>query len=75
MALDREAKHAFNAKVGARVRAERKARGWSQEALAGAAGLSPNYVALVERGDRGMGLATAKRMAEALGVRLEVLAS
>ena len=53
---------------GARLRELRQARGLSQEALAFAAGITPNYEGDVERGARNLGLENICALAEALGV-------
>jgi transcriptional regulator with XRE-family HTH domain len=55
---------------GRRVRALRKAKGLSQEALADAIGRSVDTVSNVERGVLATRLATAQAIAEALGVTL-----
>jgi transcriptional regulator with XRE-family HTH domain len=61
--------------VGARVRRLREARGWSQQALAQAAGLSITVVALIEQGKReDPKLSTVAALARALGVGLDDLA-
>lgn len=53
---------------GARVRAVRHARGWSQEELAHRASLHSTYVSSVERGERNVSLVNIL----ALGVALDV---
>ena len=58
----------FAAVFGARVRAARTERGWSQEALAGEAGLHWTYVGSVERGERNISLRNIVVLADALGI-------
>lgn len=45
----------------------RKAQGWTQAQLAEAAGIAPNYVCLIETGQRKVPVWTAKRIAAVLG--------
>lgn len=54
--------------VGARIRAERKRLGLSQEALANAVGLHRTYIGGVERGERNVGLRNLVRIARALHI-------
>ena len=56
--------------LGARVRALREARDWSQEELADRAGLHRTYVSSVERGVRNPTVTVMARLASALGVSL-----
>jgi transcriptional regulator with XRE-family HTH domain len=53
---------------GERVRALRKQRGYSQEALAERADLHFTYVSSVERGERNISLVNIVRLARALKV-------
>lgn len=53
---------------GRRLAALRHARGWSQEELADASGISPRYIGDVERGARNIALINICRLAKALGV-------
>jgi ribosome-binding protein aMBF1 (putative translation factor) len=50
------------------LRAARKARGLSQEALGALADLHPTYVGSVERGERNVSIDNMERLASALGV-------
>lgn len=59
--------------LGARVRALREARDWSQEELAEQAGLHRTYVSAVERGVRNPTVTVMARIAAALEVSLAVL--
>lgn len=71
---DAQTEHqAFNAVVGAGIRRVRQEQGFTQAFLADRAGLSPNYVARLERGELGPSLFVASRICDALGVPLEVL--
>lgn len=53
---------------GNHVRALRRARGWSQEALGERSGLHRTYVASVERGERNVSLVAIWQLADGLGV-------
>jgi transcriptional regulator with XRE-family HTH domain len=55
------------------VRSLRKRRGFSQEDLAEACGLSRNYISDIERGVRNPGLLVLVAMAKALKVPLQEL--
>lgn len=46
------------AKMGARIRQVRKARGWSQDKLAKKCGISLNFMGHIERGTRKMSMDT-----------------
>lgn len=63
----------FNVMVGEAIRRSRQEHGWTQAFLAEQAGLSPNYIARLERGELGPSLFVANRICLALGVDLEVL--
>jgi transcriptional regulator with XRE-family HTH domain len=54
--------------IGENVRRERARRGLSQEKLAFAADLHPNYVGFVERGERSITVVNLVRIAKALKV-------
>lgn len=58
--------------IGARVRQLRRAKGLSQQALAGD-GISPGYVSLIESGKRTPSPATVERLARRLGVSVSEL--
>lgn len=69
-----QAEHrAFNATVGEAIRRSRQEHGWTQAFLAEQAGLSPNYVARLERGELGPSLFVASRLCEALGIEVDAL--
>lgn len=53
---------------GARLRASRQAKGWTQERLAEEVGLHFTYVSSMERGERNVSLRNILRVSEALGV-------
>ncbi|MET1168220.1 helix-turn-helix transcriptional regulator, partial [Bacillus velezensis] len=52
--------------VGNRIRELRKAKGWTQEQLAEAAGLHYSYIGGVERGDRNISLETLEKIINGL---------
>lgn len=59
--------------LGERVRVMRKARGFTQEAFATAAGLDRAFMGRVERGAQNIAVITAARIAAALEVELDEL--
>lgn len=65
--------HAFNAVVGESIRRARQEHGWTQAALAERAGLSPNYIARLERGELGASLFVAAKICEALSITIDSL--
>ncbi|MEI7997366.1 MAG: helix-turn-helix transcriptional regulator [Methylococcaceae bacterium] len=64
-----QALFAFNMK---RIRLDKKL---TQESVAEGAGLHPNYISSVERGERNISIANIERIACALGVDMTVLLS
>ncbi len=58
----------FAAVVGEGVRRHRQGLGWTQVQLAEAAGLSPNYVARLERGELGPSFFVAHTLSRTLGI-------
>ena len=65
--------HSFAVAVGERVRHARQARGWTQVQLAEAAGLSPNYVARLERGELGPSFFVANQLCDSLQIDVNEL--
>ena len=59
--------------VGENIRARRKARRWTQQKLAEAAGLSTYFIGAVERGQAVVSLRALDQIARALKVPLSVL--
>lgn len=59
--------------VGEAIRRSRQEHGWTQAFLAEQAGLSPNYIARLERGELGPSLFVANRICGALAIELGVL--
>jgi transcriptional regulator with XRE-family HTH domain len=65
----------LRASFGARLRHLRQERGWSQEALALAAGINRTYLGDVERGERNVALDNIGKLAAAFGISLSELLS
>ena len=59
--------------IGARVKQERRARGWTLDQLAGAASVSRRMVVSVEQGAVNPSVGTLLRLSDALGVGLPAL--
>jgi transcriptional regulator with XRE-family HTH domain len=59
--------------LGWRVRQLREAKGWTQELLAGRAGLDRSYVAGIEAGLRNPSTRALAKLARALGITLSGL--
>jgi len=60
-------------RLAVNMKALRKARGWSQEALAGEAGLDRTYVSGIERKVKNPTVIVVERIAVALGCSLGAL--
>lgn len=60
-------------KFGRNVQATRQALKISQEGLAFRAGLHRTYIGMVERAERSISLQNAKKIADALNVKLDLL--
>lgn len=60
-------------RLAANVKSLRKARGWSQEALAEEAGLDRTYISGIERKVKNPTVTVVERIAEALGCSLGAL--
>ncbi|MBP1326447.1 transcriptional regulator with XRE-family HTH domain [Leucobacter exalbidus] len=67
-----QAEHNEN-ELGARVRQLRKLRHMNQQQLAERAGVTPGFLSQLERGKTGATVATARRLASALGIRFTQL--
>jgi XRE family aerobic/anaerobic benzoate catabolism transcriptional regulator len=63
----------FLARAGARVRAERNVRGWTQAELARRSGMSVRFLADFERGEGNASLVRVAEVAAALGVSVATL--
>lgn len=61
------------AKVGARIRQVRKAKGWSQDELAKKCGISMNFMGHIERGTKKMSLDTFTNLCRELEAEADVL--
>ena len=70
-----EASQSRNQTLGQRIRAAREALGESQVNLAAAAGISQGYLSQLETDEREPTLSIAARLARALGITLDELAS
>ena len=55
--------------LGAAIRAERKAKGLSQEALAELAGIDRSYIGGIERGEHNLAIMNLLKIADALGIK------
>jgi len=59
-------RNANRIRLGKRIRALRQAKGWTQEELAGTAGLHPTYIGGIERGERNLSFDNLLKIAHAL---------
>ncbi|HSY24928.1 MAG TPA: helix-turn-helix transcriptional regulator [Polyangiaceae bacterium] len=63
----------LGALLGGRLRERREAIGWSQAQLAEAVGVSPNYIGVIERGEKLPTLEVVESASRALGVTVGAL--
>lgn len=68
-----QASNSARAILAANVRRLRIEQGWSQEQLAGRAGIHRNYLGGIERRERNVGLDNIQSIARALGVTVSEL--
>jgi transcriptional regulator with XRE-family HTH domain len=66
--VDKARQDEIKKRFGARIRAARKARKLSQEAIALSSDLDRSYLGRIERGEANVSLVNIERIAEALGV-------
>ena len=59
--------------LGAVLRAERKAQGLSQEALADKASIDRSYMGGIERGEHNIAIINLVKIADALGIKVSAL--
>lgn len=69
----RMARRSLAKRIGSRIRARREARGLSQSKLAELVELSPNYIGMIERGEKTPTLGKLVAVAEVLGTKPGVL--
>ncbi|HVO43017.1 MAG TPA: helix-turn-helix transcriptional regulator [Aggregatilineales bacterium] len=60
-------------RFGQQIRRLRLERGLSQEAFAAKCGLHRTYIGPIERGEKNITLATANKLAQALGTKLSTI--
>ena len=60
-------------RAGDRIRTARERRRWTQEQLAGAAGISKGFLSDIENDKRNISSESALRLADALGISLDYL--
>lgn len=59
--------------LGSAIRAARKAKGLSQEALAELANIDRSYMGGIERGEHNLAIMNLLKIADALGIKASVL--
>ena len=68
-----EQKQATRDRIGARIAAIRKMKGWTQEELSERAGLQRTHVSRIEAGKYAVTLETVQAIAEALGMTVDIV--
>lgn len=63
----------FAARLGHAIRSHRHTAGLSQEEVGFSSELHPNYVGMVERGERNVSVQALVRLGQAIGVRASVI--
>lgn len=66
--MENQHSHLLRSTLGTHVRTERLRRGMTQERLAEHLGVTPRYLAAIERGERNLTLDSIEALAEQLGV-------
>jgi transcriptional regulator with XRE-family HTH domain len=65
--------HPYYKRLGARLKAARKAKGWTQQELAERCGLTSAFLSYLENGSRSGSLDSILKLAEALSLEPETL--
>jgi transcriptional regulator with XRE-family HTH domain len=65
--------HPYFKRLGDRIRAARKAKGWTQQELAEKTGMTAAFLSYLENGSRRAGFESLLKLAEALSVEPEFL--
>jgi len=65
--------HPYFKRLGNRLKAARKAKGWTQQELAEKAGLTAAFLSYLENGSRSGSLESLVKLGEALGMEAEEL--
>jgi transcriptional regulator with XRE-family HTH domain len=60
-------------KIGTRIRALRKERGWSQEVFADSCGIHRGHMGEIERGEKNLSITTLAKVANGLGITVSAL--
>ena len=68
-----DSENALSGAIGARVRQERKVRGWTLDRLAEISGVSRRMVVSIKQGSANPSIGTLLRISDALGVGLPAL--
>ena len=71
--MAKAATHPLLRTLGARIRALRLGKGWSQEELADAARIDRSYMSGIERGVRNVSVLSLAKVSKALGASLSSL--
>ena len=59
--------------IGLKIKYKRKQKGFTQEMLSEACGISPSYIGIIERGDKRLSVETLVKIANALRVSSDYL--
>jgi transcriptional regulator with XRE-family HTH domain len=65
--------HPYYKRLGSRLKAARKAKGWTQQELAERCGLTPAFLSYLENGSRSGSLDSLLKLADALSLEPELL--
>ncbi len=64
---------ALQERIGNRIRALRKKRGWSQEEFADMCGIHRGHMGQIERGEKNLSIQTLEKVGKGLGMTVSAL--